>query len=70
MGKKKDLIDTSERTYDRKYCLGSWLHDPLGGVWKYGKISFGRCSEGEIRLYQWLPWNGLARSRSFREVSE
>lgn len=56
-----DLPDTTETTYNRKYRLGMMLHDPMGGIWKYGKISFGRCSESEIRFYQWIPWNAASR---------
>lgn len=70
MGNIEDAIDTTETTYDRKYNLGIMLHDPLGGIWKYGKISFGRCPEGEVRFYQWIPWNAAARFSHFRERSD
>lgn len=53
-------IDIDEMTYECKYDIGTMFHDPIGGVWKYVKITFGIYPEGEACIYQWLSWNGLA----------
>lgn len=70
MGDKADLVDTMLTTYDRKHRLGTMFRDPVGGFWKYGKISFGRCSKGEFRFYEWIPWNGTARFKALGIIKE
>ncbi len=65
-----DEIDTLKTTYEPEYALGTMLHDPIGGIWKYGKISFGFFPEGENCIHQWISWNGLARLAQLRQLNK
>jgi hypothetical protein len=53
--------DLSKASYEPGYGIGTMYFDSDGACWKYIKIIFSNFPEGESYIYQWVPWNGMAR---------
>ena len=65
---KENIPDLNIATYCPKHEIGALYCTSDSGIYKYVKIIFGIYPEGDAYLYQWTPWNGLAKLKEWQKT--